>query len=87
MAAPENHLRRVQMPLGCPHANTRAGPSSDGSAIQHPVADLSDACSQPTGTRGSIVTPTCQIQLRVIDIEVNVDVVFGGGRTILLCTG
>ena len=32
MAAPENHPRWVQMPLGCPHANTRAGPSSDGSA-------------------------------------------------------
>jgi len=26
----------------------------------------------------SIVTPTCQIQLRVIGVEVNVDVVFGG---------
>jgi len=45
---------------------------------RHPVADLSDACSQPTGTRCSIVTPTCQIQLRVVGVEVNVDVVFGG---------
>ena len=45
---------------------------------RHPVADLNDACSQPTGTRCNIVAPTCQIQLRVVGVEVNVDVVFGG---------
>ena len=45
---------------------------------RHPVADLSDACCQSTGTRCSIVTPTCQVQLRVVGVEVNVDVVFGG---------
>ena len=45
----------------------------DGSPVQPSshVRDLSDACSQPTGTRSSIVTPTCQIQLRVIGVEVN----------------